>query len=74
MILMGLQQIERGNREYQRIRDGIHERGFESGSLPVVMFHAAGRWGDPSGGGVVDYCGYISANCPELAQLAKSKV
>jgi hypothetical protein len=74
MILMGLREIERGNREFLRIRDGIHDRGYESGSLPVVTYDASNRWGDPSGGRVVDHCRYIATNCPELAQLATSKV
>jgi hypothetical protein len=47
IVLMGLREIERGNREFQRIIDDLHERDHQTGSLPVVTYNAGGRWEDP---------------------------
>ncbi len=71
-VLRGSKEVEKANRELARMRDDLHQRGVQTGTLPFVAYDLGCHWHDPSGGRLVDHQKYIAKNLPELAELALS--
>lgn len=69
-LFEGLKAVERANRELRRIRDDLHARGIQTGSLPYAEFDLGGKWNDPCGGRVVGFQNFIAQNYPELKAIA----
>ena len=71
-LLLALRKAEKANRKIRKIREGLHDEGHTTGSLPHADYDLGGAWNDPHGGRLVFFCKDVATHYPELKELALS--